>query len=118
MNRMRWIRVFTAIMAALALAGPALAQTPAESALLEMREAFRRNQTDRLTQLLAQVRGHPLEPLALYWTMRRQLETAAPEDIRATLERMAGSYWEDRLRNDWLRVLGKRGDWARFEAER
>ncbi|HAJ13899.1 MAG TPA: lytic transglycosylase, partial [Comamonadaceae bacterium] len=41
-----------------------------------------------------------------------------PEDIRATLERMAGSYWEDRLRNDWLRVLGKRGDWARFEAER
>lgn len=118
MNRMRWIRVFTAIMAALALAGPALAQTPAESALLEMREAFRRNQTDRLTQLLPLVRGHPLAPLAEYWTMRRQLETATPEDIRAALDRMAGSYWEDRLRNDWLLHLGKQRDWARFEAER
>lgn len=118
MNRTRWIRAFLVIMAALTMAMPALAQTTAESALLEMREAFGRRQPERIGALLSQVRGHPLEPLALYWHMRLQLETAAPEDIRATLERMAGSYWEDRLRNDWLRVLGKRGDWARFEAER
>lgn len=105
-------------MAALVLGSPALAQTTAESALLEMREAFRRNQPERLQQLLPLVSGHALEPLALYWTMRRQLETAAPETIRAALDRMAGSYWEDRLRNDWLLHLGKTRDWARFEAER
>jgi soluble lytic murein transglycosylase len=30
---------------------------------------------------------------------------------------MTGSYWEDRLRNDWLLQLGKARDWANFEAE-
>jgi soluble lytic murein transglycosylase len=117
---MRWIRkVFAAIMAALVLASGAAAQTaPADAALLEMRDAFRRQQVERLVQLLPRVRGHVLEPLARYWTMRVQLETASPDDIRAALDRMAGTYWEDRLRNDWLLVLGRQGDWARFEAER
>ncbi|MEO5661381.1 MAG: transglycosylase SLT domain-containing protein, partial [Polaromonas sp.] len=37
--------------------------------------------------------------------------------VQAFLARYAGSYQEDRLRNDWLRLLGQRRDWAAFAAE-
>ena len=33
------------------------------------------------------------------------------------LQRFAGSYQEDRMRNDWLVLLGQRRDWAGFMAE-
>ena len=105
------------IMAALVLQTTAWAQTPADTALLEMRDAFRRNNTGQMATLLPRVRGHALEPLALYWDMKARLDTAPATEIRAAMDRMAGSYWEDRLRNDWLLQLGKQRDWATFEVE-
>ncbi len=30
---------------------------------------------------------------------------------------MSGTYWEDRLRNDWLLILGRARDWTNFSAE-
>ncbi len=105
------------IMAALLMQGPVRAQGAADAALLEMRDAFRRNATPTLTALLWRVQGHVLEPMAVYWEARARLESAPAADIRAAMDRMAGSYWEDRLRNDWLLQLGKQRDWATFEAE-
>lgn len=110
-------RGLATIMAALALQATAWAQTPADTALLEMRDAFRRSNTGQLATLLPRVRGHTLEPLAVYWDMKARLDTAPATEIRAAMDRMAGSYWEDRLRNDWLLQLGKRRDWPTFEAE-
>jgi soluble lytic murein transglycosylase len=37
--------------------------------------------------------------------------------VQDFLARYAGTYQEDRLRNDWLLLLGKRRDWASFAAE-
>ena len=104
-------------MAALLLPSVAWAQTSADAALLEMREAFRRNSAPALTALLPRVRGHVLEPMASYWEARARLETASVPEVRDALTRMAGTYWEDRLRNDWLLQLSKQRDWATFEAE-
>jgi len=107
------------IMAALLLPSLAWAQnTASDQTLLAMSEAARRGQSSELTRLLPAARGHVLEPLARYWEMRARLDTAPATEIRAALDAMAGSYWEDRLRNDWLLQLGKNRDWARFEAER
>ncbi|WP_236640376.1 lytic transglycosylase domain-containing protein [Tepidimonas charontis] len=89
----------------------------ASRTLLEMRAAFQRGDAARLAQRLAQLQGHPLEPLAAYWTLRARLEQATTEEIRAFLARWSGTYWEDRLRNDWLLQLGARGDWATLLAE-
>ncbi|TSE27990.1 Soluble lytic murein transglycosylase [Tepidimonas thermarum] len=83
----------------------------------EMRSAFERGDGARLAALLPQVQGHPLEPLAHYWALRVRLASAPAEDIQAFLTRWRGSYWEDRLRNDWLRVLGERRDWPTFLRE-
>ena len=104
-------------MAALALPSLAWSQASADQALLDMRDAFRRNNATQLTALLPSVRGHALEPMARYWETRARLDTASPDQIRAALDAMAGTYWEDRLRNDWLLQLGRTRDWANFAAE-
>jgi soluble lytic murein transglycosylase len=95
----------------------ALAQNKGDEVVLEMHKAFGKNDTKRLSALLPQVRGHVLEPLAAYWDMRVRLDTASDSEIRQFLKTYAGSYYEDRLRNDWLQQLGKRRNWAAFTAE-
>ncbi len=95
----------------------AQAQNKGDDALLEMAQAFRKNDRTRLSTLLPQARGHVLEPLAAYWELRPRLDTASPSEIRQFLSAYAGTYYEDRLRNDWLLQLGKRRDWANFTAE-
>ena len=105
------------IMAVLLAQGAAWAQTAADAALLEMRDAFRRNASSVLTAQLPRVRGHQLEPMAQYWEAKARLETASAAELREAMVRMAGTYWEDRLRNDWLLLLGQRRDWSTFAEE-
>lgn len=102
---------------ALALLGSAQAQQPRDEVLLQMQDAFRRNDSARLAQLLPQAQGHVLEPWAAYWEMRSRLESAPPAEIQQVLARLAGTYQEDRLRNDWLLLLGERREWATFAQE-
>jgi soluble lytic murein transglycosylase len=82
-----------------------------------MGQAFKKGDKNRLSALLPQTRGHVLEPLAAYWEMRTRLDNAPESEIRSFLSTYAGSYYEDRLRTDWLLQLGKRRDWANFTAE-
>ena len=95
----------------------AMYEGPGQAVLLEMAEAFKRNDRRRLSSLLPQVRGHVLEPWAAYWELRARLDDASTSEVRQFLSRYAGTYQEDRLRNDWLMLLGSRRDWATFEAE-
>jgi soluble lytic murein transglycosylase len=104
-------------MAALGVPGLAQAQSEADQFVLGMRDAFRHGDAVKLTALLPQMRGHVLEPLASYWESKTRLETATVAEMRSALARHPGTYWEDRLRNDWLLQLGKQRDWANFSAE-
>ena len=92
-------------------------QAQAASVILDMSQAFKKGDSKRLSALLPQARGHVLEPWAAYWELRSRLDTAPRSEIEAFLSRYAGSYQEDRLRNDWLLMLGQRRDWATFAAE-
>ena len=85
--------------------------------ILEMNQAFKQGNRQRLTQLLPQARGHALEPYAAYWELRARLDVAGPSEVQEFLTRYAGTYQEDRLRADWLMVLGQRRDWTAFSAE-
>ena len=93
------------------------AQTRGDDAVLEMHQAFRKADRSRLASLLPQVQGHTLEPLAAYWELRSRLDTASEGEIQNFLSRYAGTYYEDRLRNDWLLQLGRRRDWSTIAAE-
>ena len=92
---------------AVALLGSAQEQ-PRDEVLLQMQEAFRQGNKARLAELLPQAQGHALEPWAAYWELRARLDTASPQEIQQVLARLAGTYQEDRLRNDWLQLLGQR----------
>ena len=85
-----------------------------DSVILDMREAFRRGDKARLASLLPQARGHGLEPWAAYWALKARLEDASAPEVADFLARYAGTYQEDRLRNDWLLLLGQRRDWSQF----
>ncbi len=93
------------------------AQSAGDSVVIDMRDAFRRGNSTALTTLLPRASGHALAPLAAYWEARARLERASPEQMREALARHPGTYWEDRLRNDWLLQLGKQRDWVNFSAE-
>jgi soluble lytic murein transglycosylase len=120
---------FTAILTSIALAlllplGAAPAAqaqgkdtAKGDEAALEMAEAFKKFDRKRLSALLPQLHGHVLEPWALYWDLRARLDEAGPKEIQDTVQRLSGSYQEDRLRNDWLLMLGQRRDWATFNIE-
>ena len=119
--------ILTSITLALGLAQPVTstaqnrpdtrADATGDSLILEMQQAFRRNDRQRLSMLLPQARGHGLEPWAAYWESRARLDELTPADMAAFSARYPGSYQEDRLRNDWLLLLGQRRDWAGFAAE-
>ena len=109
--------ILTPLVATAVLAGVAplvQAQNRGDDTLLEMQQAFRKGDRKKLEQLLPAVRGHALEPWAAYWELKARLAEAMPQEVQAFLQRYAGSYQEDRLRNDWLLLLGQRRDWGQF----
>ena len=109
--------ILTPLVAAAVLATTAplvQAQNRGDDTLLEMQQAFRKGDRKKLEQLLPSARGHALEPWAAYWELKLRLGEASPQEIQAFLQKYAGTYQEDRLRNDWLLLLGQRRDWAQF----
>ena len=88
-----------------------------DAAIIEMNQAFAKSDRKRLSALLPQVKGHTLEAWGAYWELRARLDTAGPTEIKDFLGRFAGTYQEDRLRNDWLLMMGQRREWTNFNAE-
>ncbi|HQR86897.1 MAG TPA: transglycosylase SLT domain-containing protein [Limnohabitans sp.] len=82
-----------------------------------MAQAFKRGDRKRLSALLPQAKGHPLEPWAAYWELKARLDEASTQEVRAFLNRYPATYQEDRLRNDWLLLLGQRRDWTTLSDE-
>ena len=114
---MHLMKILTPLVACALLATPAapvFAQPKGDQVLLDMQQAFRKGDRKKLEQLLPQAKGHALEPWAAYWELKARLADASAQEVQAFLQRWAGTYQEDRLRNDWLQLLGQRRDWAQF----
>lgn len=98
-------------------AGAASAATQ-DDAFLEAREAFQRGDIARLNERAAKLdEDYPLLPYVRYWQLRSRLADAPVADIQGFLARHAGSLVAERLRSDWLRLLGRGGDWPAFQRE-
>ena len=101
-----------------AAATPGSANTDkADAVLLDMANAFQKNDRKKLSQLLPQARGHALEAWAAFWELRVRLGDASDAEVKEFLNRYSGTYQEDRMRTDWLLVLGQREEWTQFERE-
>lgn len=87
---------------------------PSDAAILDMAQAYRKGDSKALGALLPKARGHILEPWAAYWELSARLGTVQAGEVDAFLSRYQGTYQEDRLRNDYLLLLGQRRDWLAF----
>jgi soluble lytic murein transglycosylase len=102
-----------AVMFAMA-ASQALAQTDAD--FVAAKVAFERGDLRKLDALAPAVAGHPLERYVKYWQLKGRLDDAPADDVRSFIKRYADSPLADRLRVEWLKALGKRGDFDTFGA--
>ena len=121
---MQFTQILTSLGASvliLSLMSPAVGQTnatnKADEVILDMNQAFKKNDKGQLTRLLPRAKGHPLEPWAAYWELRVRLDQASDSEIQQFLSQYAGTYAEDRLRNDWLLQLGRQREWSTFAQE-
>lgn len=97
----------------------AAANAGAADLAVQAREAHRRGDRARLAALrgTANAANHPLAMWVEYFELNARLADAQQPELDAFATRWAGTYVEDRLRNDWLLELGKRRDWTNFRAE-
>jgi soluble lytic murein transglycosylase len=104
------------IVVLLSAAGPALGAA-GDDDFLAAREAFRVGSAARLEAQAKKLKGHLLEPYVLYWQLSMRLEQAPTEDVRAFLAANRDGPLAEQLRANWLKSLGRRGDWDLFNAE-
>ncbi|MGE5171854.1 MAG: transglycosylase SLT domain-containing protein [Rudaea sp.] len=96
----------------LLVAPHACAQSDADFAAAKA--AYERADYRKLDDLAPAVAGHPLERYVRYWQLKSRLDDASPDAVDAFLTRYPDGPLADRLRIEWMKVLGKRGDWERF----
>ena len=88
-----------------------------DEALLRAYDAFRAGDALKLQRASAGLSQHALASYLEYWRLKLRLEETPEAEVRAFLERQAGSYLADRLRADWLKELGRRAQWESFDRE-
>jgi len=96
-------------------AGAAYAQSDAD--FLAARDAFLRQQPDRVDALAPALTGHPLESYVRYWQLSGRLAQRSEEEVRAFLDAQGDSLLGQRLRGEWAKLLAAQGAWDAFERE-
>jgi len=92
----------------------AQAQAQADTDFVAAKAAFERGDWRQLDALAPALSGHVLARYVEYWQLKSRLDDAMPEAVASFVARYPDGPLADRLRVDWLKVLGKRGDWNRF----
>jgi soluble lytic murein transglycosylase len=95
----------------------AVCAQPTDADFAAARDAYRAGDAARLERIAPRLAGYLLEPYVAYWRLRLKLDDADPAAVRAFLERYADLPLAERLRGEWLKALGRRGEWTLFAAE-
>jgi soluble lytic murein transglycosylase len=105
------------LVALLAVLRTGAAGASQDDDFLAAREAFRVGDGKKLALYGKRLNGYVLEPYVVYWQLRTRLEEANPEEVRAFIAANQDSPLSERLRADWLKLLGRNQRWDLFEAE-
>ena len=109
--------ILAAVLVALPAAVFAAGGSSQDKAVLAARDAFVSGDGFKLAGYVGKVRGHALDAYVAFWRLRLRLEEAAPGEMRNFLGRNEGTVLAEQLRREWLRVLGKNGQWDLFREE-
>jgi soluble lytic murein transglycosylase len=102
-NRIHLGLIGCALMLA-CVAWPAAAQSDAD--FQAARAAFDRGDRTGLDALAPKLAAHVLQPYVAYWQLKLRLDFADDDDVKAFLARWPQTPLSDRLRVEWLKVLG------------
>ncbi len=112
MKHWLWLLSF---LSALALA------SSGDDKVLAAHDAFRNGERVKLGRqvdaLRAQGGQHELQPWVEYWQLSQRLEYEDSVGVGAYLTRQDGSYLAEKLRGEWLKLLGKQRQWGDFQRE-
>ena len=98
----------------------------ADKTFIELRDAARKNDVQRTQQLSGSLSNYPYLDYVRYFQLKPQMfdkgnepraDSSVDDEVRAFINAYDGSAIADRMRNDWLLVLGKRKDWNQFDRE-
>jgi len=96
---------------------PAFAAT-GDAAFLAARDAVRSGDRARFGRALeALPADFSLRVWADYWQLRQQLDDDDAHGVPGFLAANEGAYLAEKLRAEWLRALGKKGQWEDFRRE-
>lgn len=88
-----------------------------DDAFLALRDAARGNDAARAVAIAARLGDYPIPSYVAYYQLKPRIAEASADEVLGFIERYKGSAIADRLRNDWLLELGKRGEWATFDQQ-
>jgi soluble lytic murein transglycosylase len=108
---------FTLSSLGAARAEPPAAVPAADADFLAAKAMFDRGEARKLDAIATRLSGHPLAIYVDYWRMWLKLPAASQDEVRAFLARAAGTPLADMLRIEWLRTVGRRGQWDAFGAD-
>ncbi len=100
--------------------------TSDDKMFLELREASKNNDASKAKDLGQKLSKYDIADYVTYFQIKPRLfdkggapraETMADDAVDQFLKKYSGTALADRLRNDWLLVLGKRKDWSNFDRE-
>lgn len=114
-RRTIWAALLVALPAAAFAAGSGFSVQ--DKALLAARDAYLAGDGFKLAGHVEKLRGHALESYPVFWGLRLRIEDASPEEVRSFLAGQEGTLMAEQLRREWLRVLGKNGQWELFRQE-
>jgi len=89
----------------------------ADDAFLGLRDAARREDDAKANAIAASIGDYPIPSYVDYYRIRAHIKDASASEVLGFIDKYRGSAIADRLRNDWLLELGKRGDWATFDVQ-
>src|SRR5436190_2345621 len=95
----------------------ASAAAVSDEAVLGAYDAYRAGDALKLARYAKKLDGHVLTPWVDYWRIAMRLEDTPTPEVQAFFKQHADTYVAELLRVDWLKVLGKRGEWAEFQRQ-
>jgi soluble lytic murein transglycosylase len=90
------------------------ANAQSDGDFLVAKTAYERGDWRSLDAIAPKLAGHLLERYVQYWQLKSRLDEASPDAVQAFITRFPDGPLAERLRVEWLKTLGKRGDWSRF----
>jgi soluble lytic murein transglycosylase len=94
-----------------------LALTPADADFLMLRDASLRGEIAQSGRIADRLANYPIASYVEYYRLYPRLISAPEGEIRAFMDKYAGTAIADRLRNDWLLLLGNARIWRTFDEQ-